>query len=58
MEIYRCMMRMSIIQYKNLLEHKDIVSIITAIFKLMVTNNILGLSFYKLVHFRKNNVNL
>ena len=48
---------MSTIQSKNLLEHKEIVSIITARFKLMVTNNILGLSSYKLIQFLKNYVN-
>lgn len=50
MEIYGCMMAMSMMQSKNLLEHKEIVSI-------MVTNNIIGLSFYKLVQFLKNYVN-
>ncbi len=44
-------------QSKNLLEHKEIVSIITARLKLMITNNIIGLSSYKLVQFLKNYVN-
>ena len=57
MEIHGCMMRMSTMQSKNLLEHKEIVSIITARLKFMVTNNLIGLSFYKLVQFLKNYVN-
>lgn len=44
-------------QSKNLLEYKEIISIIIARFKLMITNNILGLSFYKLVQFLKNYIN-
>ena len=56
-KIYRCIIKISIISSKNFLESKKIISIIIARFKLIVINNIIGLSSYKLVRILNNYVN-